>query len=386
MSLLVTSASAASLSLGRSVSARTAVGPALLLLGELGVRWLALHSAKLVGLRALTTTVSSTFLLERERGGLHNTFRLEILDLIRQRLAENLGYDLHSWRELAKNDHSLHGGRKIEASILEVGEVAQHLGNRRSRMGASRNGGREELAKLSVDRADTGGTETLFEVVPNLLYSSKVSDSDLDGGGKAQGNITEHSLGVIIPVVSVIVTIDRLSSCIDKPLALCPKVGLHRGVPLLPVGASEHGDHLVESAGHGEFYDAKSAHLVFHAACFSRRVFHPPCRVFHLPRHVFHCPVMVSSLPGFHCSVMLSSPPHIPCFSSSPPRFSLLRHVIFPAWFSLPRHVIFPAPYTPFFIAPSCFSSCHFHVQYQYYHMILQYNAVTVTKWLRVLD
>jgi len=48
-------------------------------------------------------------------------------------------------------------------------------------------------------------------------------------------------------------TINGLSSQINEPLALCPKVGLHRGVPLLPVGASEHGDHLVESAGHGEF-------------------------------------------------------------------------------------------------------------------------------------
>jgi len=78
-------------------------------------------------------------------------------------------------------------------------------------------------------------------------------DSDLNGGGEAQGNITEHSLGVIIPVVLVIVTVGRLGSRINKPLALCLKVGLHRGVPLLPVGASEHGDHLVESAGHGEF-------------------------------------------------------------------------------------------------------------------------------------
>jgi len=125
-SFLSTSACAASLSLGRSVSARTAVGPALLLLllGELGVSQLALHSAKLIGLGGLTTTASGTFLLKRERGGLHDTFRLEILDLVGGRLAEDLRYNLHSRRELAKNDHCLHGGRKIEASILEVGEVA----------------------------------------------------------------------------------------------------------------------------------------------------------------------------------------------------------------------------------------------------------------------
>jgi len=102
-SFLATSASAASLSLGRSVSARTAVGPALLLLllGKLGVSWLALHSAKLVGLGALTTAASGAFLLKRERGSLHNTFRFEILDLVGGHLTENLSYDIHSRRELA---------------------------------------------------------------------------------------------------------------------------------------------------------------------------------------------------------------------------------------------------------------------------------------------
>jgi len=57
--------------------------------------------AKLIGLRALTTAASGAFLLKRERGGLYDTFRFEILDLIGRRLAENLGYDLHSRRELA---------------------------------------------------------------------------------------------------------------------------------------------------------------------------------------------------------------------------------------------------------------------------------------------
>jgi len=250
--LSIFAACAASLSLGRSVSARTAVGPALLL-GKLGVSQLALHSAKLIGLGALATTASSTFLLKREHGGLHDTFRLEILDLVGGRLAEDLRYDLHSRRELAEDNHCLHRGREIEASVLEVREVAQHLGNHRSRMGASRNGHQEELAKLSIGGTNTGGTETLFEVVPNLLDSSKVSDSDLDRGGEAQGDITKCSLSTVVPVVSVIVTVSGLSSQIDKPLALCPKVGLHRGVPLLPVGASEHRDHLVKSTGHGEF-------------------------------------------------------------------------------------------------------------------------------------
>jgi len=120
-------------------------------------------------------------------------------------------------------------------------------------MGASRNGSQEELAQLSVGGTNTGGTKTLLEVVPNLLNGSKVSDSDLDGGSKAQGDVTECSLGVVVPVVSVIVTVGRLGSRINIPLALCTKVGLHTGVPLLPVGASEHRDHLVKSAGRGEF-------------------------------------------------------------------------------------------------------------------------------------
>ena len=190
----------------------------------------------------------------RVDGGLRsNTFWFEVLDFIWQRLAENLSYNLHSRRELAKNDHRLHGGRKIKASVFEICEVAQHLGNRRSGMGASGNGSQKELAQLSIGGTDTGGTETLLEVVPNLLNGSKVGNGNLDGGSEAQGNIIKRSLGVVIPVVLVLMTVSRLGSQVDKPLALCPKVGLHRGVPLLPVGASEHRDHLVKSAGHGEF-------------------------------------------------------------------------------------------------------------------------------------
>jgi len=79
-------------------------------------------------------------------------------------------------------------------------------------MGASGDGSQEELAKLSIGRTDTGGAKTLLEVVPDLLDSSKVSDSDLDGGSKAQGDVTECFLGVVIPVVLVIVTVGRLGS------------------------------------------------------------------------------------------------------------------------------------------------------------------------------
>jgi len=68
VSFLATTASVASLSLGRSVSARTAIGPTLLLLllllGKFGVSQLVLHSTKLVGLWALTAATGSTFLLK----------------------------------------------------------------------------------------------------------------------------------------------------------------------------------------------------------------------------------------------------------------------------------------------------------------------------------
>jgi len=168
-SFLATTVSVASLSLGGSISAHTTIGPALLLLGELWVSWLVLYSTKLVGLWALTTATSSAFLLERERGGLDDTFQLQIFNFVRGRLAEYLCYDLHSRRELAEDNHGLHGGREVTTSVLEVCEVAQHLGNRWSGMGASRNGRREELAKLSVGRTDTRGTKTLLEVVPDLL-------------------------------------------------------------------------------------------------------------------------------------------------------------------------------------------------------------------------
>jgi len=90
----------------------------LLLLGKLGVSRLALHSAKLVGLWALTTAASGTFLLEREHGGLDDSFWLQVLNLIGGHLAENLSYDLHSRRELAEDDHCLHGAGKSKPVSL----------------------------------------------------------------------------------------------------------------------------------------------------------------------------------------------------------------------------------------------------------------------------
>jgi len=168
-------------------------------------------------------------------------------------LTQNLSYNLHSRRELAEDYHHLHGGREIEASIFEISKVAQHVCDCWSRVGVGRDGHQEELAKLSIGRINTGGTETLFEVVSDLFYSSKVSNSNLDGGSEVQGDVTKCSLGVVVPVLSVIMAIGGLSHQVNEPLALCPEVGLHGGMPLLPVGASEEGNHLVESTGHGEF-------------------------------------------------------------------------------------------------------------------------------------
>src|SRR5437899_2594045 len=86
-------------------------------------------------------------------------------------------------------------------------------------------------------------------MIPDLLYSIEVGDGDLDQWGDTQGDVTKRFLVMLIPGLMVR---GRLLSAIDEPLALGPEVGLHRGMPLLPVGASENRDHLVKSAGHSE--------------------------------------------------------------------------------------------------------------------------------------
>src|SRR5438128_6064851 len=95
-----TTAATVAMSLGRSVTARTAIGPtllllrlrSLLLLGELGVRRLALDSAQLVslGVTTLVATGRRSSLLIRERSQPSDDVGLQVLDLIRGRLAENL--------------------------------------------------------------------------------------------------------------------------------------------------------------------------------------------------------------------------------------------------------------------------------------------------------
>ena len=69
MCLLAATAVVASLSLGRSISAATAIGPALLLLllGKLWVCLLVLYSAKLVGLWGLTTGTARGAFCSKER-------------------------------------------------------------------------------------------------------------------------------------------------------------------------------------------------------------------------------------------------------------------------------------------------------------------------------
>ena len=74
----------ATLSLGRSISAATAIGRTLLLLGEFWVCRLALYSTKLVGLGGLTTTATrGTLLLKQESDHLDNAIGFQSLDLAR---------------------------------------------------------------------------------------------------------------------------------------------------------------------------------------------------------------------------------------------------------------------------------------------------------------
>ena len=152
------------------------------------------------------------------------------------------------WTGLLNSNHCLHISRELEASVLEILEVAQHFCNCRSGMRASRDGSREEVTELRVGRANAGGAIVLFEVVPDLFDHHEISDGGLNGRRDAQSDITECLLIVLIPGVKLI---SGTRGTENEPLVLGPKVGLHGGMPLLPVGASEDGDHLVKSTGHG---------------------------------------------------------------------------------------------------------------------------------------
>ena len=72
------------------------------------------------------------------------------------------------------------GAGKLKPASFEVGEVAQHLGNRRSRMGASRDGRCKELIQFSIGRANTRQAVVVLQVIPDLLYCYEVHDGRLD--------------------------------------------------------------------------------------------------------------------------------------------------------------------------------------------------------------
>ena len=86
-------------------------------------------------------------------------------------------------------------------------------------------------------------------MVPDLLDSSQVQDCNLDRGGHLQGDVAKGLLVMFVPGIMVLI---GMGSAIDKPLAFGPEVGLHGSAPLLPVGTSEDGNHLVKSTGHGD--------------------------------------------------------------------------------------------------------------------------------------
>ena len=85
-------------------------------------------------------------------------------------------------------------------------------------------------------------------MVPDLLYHCEVRNGGLNRWGDIQGDITKH---LFIILISGVIFISGARGTKNEPLALGPKIGLHCGMPLLPVGASEDRDHLVKSTGHG---------------------------------------------------------------------------------------------------------------------------------------
>ena len=69
-------------------------------------------------------------------------------------------------------------------------------------------------------------------MVPDLFHCSEVGDGSLDGRRHPQGDVAECLLVMFIPQVMLI---GRLGGTVNKSLALGPEVGLHGGMPLLPV-------------------------------------------------------------------------------------------------------------------------------------------------------
>ena len=122
------------------------------------------------------------------------------------------------------------------------------LRDHRSGVLSSGNSSVKELRKLSISIADGQRSEVLFEVVPHLFGSSEMGDGRTDRWSKMKGDVAQSLLVFLIPFLRVG---GRASLLINGPLAVGSEIRLHGDMPLVPVGASEDGDHLVEGAGHG---------------------------------------------------------------------------------------------------------------------------------------
>ena len=94
----------------------------------------------------------------------------------------------------------------------------------------------------------TGLLNTILEVVPHLFGSPKMGDGGSDRWSKTKGDVAQSLLVLFIPFLRVG---GRVSLLINGPLAIGSEICLHGDMPLVPVGASEDGNHLVEGAGHG---------------------------------------------------------------------------------------------------------------------------------------
>ena len=163
-------------------------------------------------------------------------------------LTKNLSYNLHSGRELAEDNHSLDGSGKVETGVFEISEVGLNLCDRGSGMLSGGNSRVKELRKLSISIANGWRSEVLFEVVPHLFGSPEMGDGGSDRQSETKGNVAQSLLVLLIPFLRVG---GRASLLINGPWAVGSKIRLHGDMPLVPVGASEDGDHLVEGAGHG---------------------------------------------------------------------------------------------------------------------------------------
>ena len=83
-------------------------GGLLLLLGELRISLLALHSAKLVGLVTIACGRALRALFESQSGRCNDFVGFEGFDIRQLGLVNELSYNLHRRRELRNQNHCLH--------------------------------------------------------------------------------------------------------------------------------------------------------------------------------------------------------------------------------------------------------------------------------------